>query len=308
MGLYVFGLLRMSEKHRITRRRIWGLGCLVGGLACLVVGMTLAWYGLGARLAPSVANGELFQGVSYERHVQRSPYRMVYHVVVVDLNSAGIATLVTPGDAAAELPLRARTTSEFVEEFDVQLAINGDAFYPWYSNGPFDYYPRPGERVQPVGFAASEGRRYSENTDNEPVIYFGPNNQASFSSPVGRLYNAISGTMMLVKKGKAVSTLDTQDRQPRTAVGLDKARRRLILIVVDGRQPGYSAGATLEQLADILVAAGAFEALNLDGGGSSTLVMQSPGGQVVLNSPIHNRIPGRERPVGNHLGIFAARK
>jgi hypothetical protein len=48
--------------------------------------------------------------------------------------------------------------------------------------------------------------------------------------------------------------------------------------------------------------------MNLDGGGSSTLAVEGANGRPeVLNSPIHQRIPGRERPVGNHLGIFAER-
>ncbi len=46
--------------------------------------------------------------------------------------------------------------------------------------------------------------------------------------------------------------------------------------------------------------------MNLDGGGSSTMVVAGRDGQSrVLNSPIDNYIPGRERPVANHLGIFA---
>lgn len=48
--------------------------------------------------------------------------------------------------------------------------------------------------------------------------------------------------------------------------------------------------------------------MNLDGGGSTTLVMEGDNGQpVLLNSPIDSRIPGRERAVANHLGIFASK-
>jgi hypothetical protein len=44
----------------------------------------------------------------------------------------------------------------------------------------------------------------------------------------------------------------------------------------------------------------------MDGGGSSTLVFEGLfGTSKVVNSPIHGSIPGWERPVGNHLGIFA---
>lgn len=79
----------------------------------------------------------------------------------------------------------------------------------------------------------------------------------------------------------------------------------LWLILIDGRQRNYSEGVTLNELADIAIALGAETALNLDGGGSTTLVVAGPNGPQTLNSPIHTRIPMRQRPVGNHLGLFA---
>jgi exopolysaccharide biosynthesis protein len=76
--------------------------------------------------------------------------------------------------------------------------------------------------------------------------------------------------------------------------------------VADGRQPFYSQGATLYEMAELLIYYGAKDAMNMDGGGSSTLVMRNSLGVVqAVNSPIQTGIPGRERPVGNHLGIFA---
>ncbi len=88
---------------------------------------------------------------------------------------------------------------------------------------------------------------------------------------------------------------------------LDKSREHFLIFVVDGRQPNYSEGIPLPELAEIAIKHGADIALNLDGGGSSTLVKEGADGEaVVLNSPIHLRVPpGRERPVANHLGIFA---
>ena len=91
---------------------------------------------------------------------------------------------------------------------------------------------------------------------------------------------------------------------PRTAVAIDHHRHTLILMVVDGRQPGYSEGVTLEELAKLLAGRGGDEALNLDGGGSTTLVCADAMGVVRrLNRPIHVGIPGNERPVANHLGL-----
>jgi exopolysaccharide biosynthesis protein len=109
---------------------------------------------------------------------------------------------------------------------------------------------------------------------------------------------------MVVERGQVVDGLD-EGREPRSAIGLDRRGRRLILVVVDGRQTGYSEGANLAELGNILINAGAYLAMNLDGGGSSTLVVENASGQPeVLNSPIDGQITGRERPVGNHLGIL----
>ena len=80
----------------------------------------------------------------------------------------------------------------------------------------------------------------------------------------------------------------------------------MLLVVVDGRQPNYSEGVTLVELTEIVAGYGGDTALNLDGGGSTALIARGRTGQPIqLNSPIDNRIPGRERPVANHLGIYA---
>jgi hypothetical protein len=272
---------------------------LIGGTACSLIN---------PRSQPAEAYSQLFQGIQYQRQVLQSPRQMVVHIVTIDLRQRGVSFLVTPGDPKAELPLKARTTSKFMLEFGLQLAINGDGFTPWHSNSPLDYYPHPGDPVSPNGLAASKGVVYAQNPRNHPVLYITRNNQASFNSPTDKLYNAISGDPMLVEKGKLTGeTLASNDQpEPRTAVGLDKRKRKLIIILVDGRQPGYSEGATLAELAEMLVKYGAYTGMNLDGGGSSTLVVLGQDGKpTLLNSPIDLQIVGRERIVGNHLGIFA---
>jgi exopolysaccharide biosynthesis protein len=235
---------------------------------------------------------------------------MVIHVITVDLRASGVALLVTPGDPEAGESLAARTTGQFLEEFELQVAINGDGCTPWYSNHILDYYPHPGDPIQPVGFAASKGTVYSQDTDAEPTIFLSRANQVTFSSPGGKVYNAISGNLMLIEKG--FSQVDPQRSsgedtpQPRTALAVEKGNRRLILVVVDGRQPNYSEGATLAELAGILLAHGGYTGMNLDGGGSSTVVIEGETGRPqVLNSPIDQGIPGRQRAVCNHLGIYA---
>jgi len=283
-----------------------GLGAAAGA-ACLllVLGLGAVWYWFGGRAQPAEKSQELFPGVHYSRQVRQSPRPMVIHLVQVDLRAEGISLLVTPGDPTADLPLFARTTSQFLEEFNLQLAVNGDGFTPWRSNGPLDVYPKSGDAVVPIGLAASQGVQYSTLTDDEPVLYISRNNRAQFNAPGGRVYNAISGNLMLVTRGQALTALEGES-EPRTALALDRRGRTLLILVVDGRQPGYSEGATLAELAALIIEFGGYTGMNVDGGGSSTLVRESTtGGAQVLNSPVDQGIPGRERVVGNHLGIYA---
>jgi hypothetical protein len=76
-------------------------------------------------------------------------------------------------------------------------------------------------------------------------------------------------------------------RQPRTAIGVT-AEGTLLLVVVDGRRPGYSVGMTLVELANFLRSLGAVDATNFDGGGSSTMVAQGD----LINRPTD----GQQRP------------
>jgi exopolysaccharide biosynthesis protein len=87
-----------------------------------------------------------------------------------------------------------------------------------------------------------------------------------------------------------------ETRHPRTAVGIC-ADGRILLVTVDGRQPERSVGMTIAELADLLREMGAVEAINMDGGGSTTMVV---GGRVV-NSP--SDLTG-ERPVGDALLVL----
>ena len=162
------------------------------------------------------------------------------------------------------------------------------------------------------GLAVSGGVTYSKGVTDAPTLYLSRTTDAGFRQPIGEIYNAISGNPMLVEGGKSIAQSFSHptyvEPHPRTAVAVDRDRRSLILIVADGRQPNYSEGVTLAELSEIILEYGGYTALNLDGGGSSTLVVEGESGApLVLNSPIDNRIPGRERPVANHLGLFARR-
>jgi len=265
------------------------------------------------RPAPIPMKQKLYEGVTYRRVVQFLPRPLVAHVIEIDTKTRGIELLITPPDSDGETPLNARTTSQFLDEFGVQIAINGDGFSPWWSRSPADYYPHVGDPVAPLGLSASNGDVYSTGVQTtpgiKPALYFNRRNVLSFNNAPNNIHGAISGDRMIVLKGDIAPDLDDEGVEPRTAIGTNRNGRYLYLVVVDGRQPFYSSGATFVELARVLIDQGAYIAMSLDGGGSSTMVIEGEEGEpVILNSPIDNYIPGRERPVANHLGIYLRRK
>lgn len=287
---------------RTLTRMIFGLLLLLS----LCVGGYLL-YNRG-RPAPIPVKQKLYESVTYRRIVRYFPRPMIAHVLTIDTKQKGVEFLVTPPDSESETPLKARTTTQFLEEFNLQLAINGGGFSPWWSRSPADYYPHVGDPISPFGFTASNGKIYWTTADTEgipPALFISRRNALSFNNKPNRVHNAISGDRMLVLKGEAAPDLEGQEVEPRTAVGINRNGRYVYLVVVDGRQPFYSEGATFRELAQLLIDQGAYVAMSLDGGGSSTMVMEGSDGRPrILNSPIDHYIPGTERPVGTHLGVY----
>ncbi len=119
----------------------------------------------------------------------------------------------------------------------------------------------------------------------------------------GDIRQAISGGPRIVRDG-AISVEYQQERfvqsfasarHPRTGVGIRNGS--LLLVTVDGRQPGYSEGMTLYEFARLFIELGCTDAMNLDGGGSTTMVVRDQ----VVNSPSG----GSQRAVVNALSIMS---
>jgi len=289
--------------------RMAGEITLVVGLALSAIALYQTWYT--HRPIPVNTHETLLQGVTYTRDVRSEPRPLVIHVVTVDLDTPGLQFLVTPGDPSQEYAVTARTTSQFLTEFELQVAVNGDFFTDFWTNGPDDYFPHAGDPVNVTGVAISRGVSYGLNRWDAIPLYVSEDNIVSVREPAGAVYNAVSGNTLFVENGVAITGY-TEDfhllQHPRTAALLDESGRTFLLMVVDGRQQGYSEGVSIPELADIAIEYGAYTAVNLDGGGSSTLVVEGINGQpVVLNSPIDQNMPGRERVVANHLGLYARR-
>ena len=119
-----------------------------------------------------------------------------------------------------------------------------------------------------------------------------------------RAYTILGGGPQLIKDGKiAITNVQEKitpafvnDGHPRTAIREARVGK-ILLLTIDGHQPGESIGMPLTTLADLLIGLGAVEAMNLDGGGSTTMV-------------IHNKIVNRpsdqtgERPVSDAILVF----
>ncbi|PAQ13805.1 hypothetical protein CD798_13335 [Bacillaceae bacterium SAOS 7] len=136
-----------------------------------------------------------------------------------------------------------------------------------------------------------------------------PGQQVEFNTSVApgweNVKQALGGMIILVKDGQKVNFKEdsfTTAKAPRTAVGI-REDGSVFFVVVDGRQPGYAEGITVFELRDLMLELGAINALNLDGGGSSTFTSRTPGETdlSVKNLPSD----GKERPVANSFFIVS---
>jgi hypothetical protein len=300
-------LWRRRLRHRpLLRKLLTSASTLVVllGVACLAAGGYAWWYT--HRPDPVAGRTPLFHGITHIIETRRSPRPMVIHIVEIDTKADGISFLGTPADRPPGHTLKARKTSTFVEEFGVAVAINANYFYPFKSNSVFDFYPHEGDPVDVVGYAASRGDVYSDKKWRPGTLFISENNQASFEEPIGAVYNAIAGNGFVVRDGRIAGPFEDDVPYPRAGLGVDAGRRRLFFIIIDGKQWGYSDGATLTELGEAMIRHGVHDGIRLDEGGSSTIAARNADGSArTLNSPINHRIPHFERVVANHLGVLA---
>lgn len=241
----------------------------------------------------------LFQGVDLTEITQTAPLPLRVYGVRIDLTATGIRFLATPSNGDAPKETNAATTTTFLLKNRCQLAINASPFS--------DVVDAEGEPEDILGLSVSNGDAYSPQHPQFASLIITRGNKARVAAPpldASDAHNAVGGFGLLMKDGDNVG--DPGKRHPRTAAGVSRDGRYLYFLVIDGRQPARSAGATTAETAVWLAYLGAHEGLNLDGGGSTALVTQGAAGEPrTINTPIHNGVPGRERPVGNHLGVFA---
>jgi hypothetical protein len=305
-GALAGGLAVLRRARRWPR---WSVGPLLLVVGVVGAGVAGYWLWFTHRGPPQAVREEWFAGVRYERLVLQQPRPLVAHLVRIDLAEPGIELLVTPGQPSEAGDVLADTTSGFAARHGVQLAINAHFFYPFHANSPLDYQPRVGEPVRIVGRAASRGVVYGKDSPETVTVYLSRERRVSFERPEGAVWQALSGLGYVLREGVPVPHPEqgASDRPyPRTALAVDATGRHLLLLVVDGKQHRYSQGATLAEVADLLLKHGGHTGIQLDGGGSATLVRGDARGRVrTVNAFSNFRLPWWERPVATHLGVYA---
>ena len=275
-------------------------------LITLLIGAAVSLLGSSALHAADTESTP-FPGVRHvHRHVSK-PREIDMHIVMVDLNQPGVRIMTTGpnGDRPGETDLE--TTRAFVKRSQAQIGINSGFF----SRTAED---RKHGMADLSSLAVSDGARVSDwGTWIKDAINIGADNTVTFvtrakedttgymTTPKVDLFNAMAGNVRLLRDGVVLPGKGGDATYPQTAVG-HTADHRLILFVSDGRQPGFSAGMTYEEVAGVLKELGVVDAIAFDGGGSATIVMADgkDGEPRVLNRPSD----GKERAVGNNLGVI----
>jgi exopolysaccharide biosynthesis protein len=271
-----------------------------------------------------------FPYVAYEHVVRHDPDESIY-LVTIDLTNPKVRARVAPAGPDPDGPGEWQTTlmpvREIAQREHFDVAINGSFFaitrptstpiaeeQAEKSGAPAATLPaqvagyRVGLWAKSVGWTMTDGKLWSSaNGDGWPIVWVDSNRHVQISTlkavPVDAT-QIVAGNCYLLEGGKPAEPFEgmMKVRHPRTAIGIDRDGTRLIILAVDGRRPGTSVGMTGPELAAALKRAGAWTAINLDGGGSTTLAMRDPetGEFKVLNQPSD----GHERPVSDVLGIF----
>ena len=269
-----------------------------------------------------VKSVEYRPGVTLKRLVAEKPRKMAAYLVQIDLTTPGIGFTATerapnwgePMPDSPDFPIETEceTTADFMRRRreageNVGIAVNAAAYHPFEYPGIHRYAAFWGWNVS-NGVPLSKGR----NPRNAAMFILRENGRAEIASSLSPsetdgIEFSFSGKGIILKDGE-----DFDDPLllrggtagsvcPRTTFGLTADGKTLILLVVDGRQPGYSMGASIDDLRRILRSEGCSDAIDMDGGGSSSLVVfdRKSGTPRMLN----RHKDGLVRKVGLNFGI-----
>lgn len=314
-----------SGYHLISRiaRRAFYLDAGVAIAAYVAVNLC------GCKELPPGANGRHYEkvrdGVTLGAYTLEAPRKMAVYVARVDLTTPGISFTATerdpkwgepiPGangsDGRKTIGTKRETTVDFMARRraagkNVEIAVNTTGFGPW--ERPFNH-----EYAGFCGWLCVDGVEVSHNCRKFGRPYFVVYKDGRVEI-LRRLDPAKRGDIAIAMYGNALVLKDGMVGYenipegtggdiivPRTVLGLTADMKTLVIIAVDGRQPGYSDGARYPDLVDILRGEGVADAISVDGGGSTSLVVFDHAN----NRPrmINHQPRGKRRKVGMNLGI-----
>jgi exopolysaccharide biosynthesis protein len=258
-----------------------------------------------------------YLGITYIDRTESAPRALHMHIAQIDLTAPGLRFKLSAPAGPREVVRQ--TTLEFMTQEHAQLAVNAHFFLP---------FPSADRDAWVIGIAASDGRVYSAfespeqdyalladapgvniDRDNHAAIVHRDRAQADgvhVAEPTV-LFTTVAGSAQIVTDGTtSIPDLEWYRAvQARTAIGLSRDGRTLTLFTVD--KSGGSEGMQVGEVADLLRRDyGVWDALNLDGGGSTTMTMEDPVTHVpgLINaSSDKDAVSGRS--VGTSLAVFA---
>ena len=228
-----------------------------------------------------VADGVTYTAYHYEDE-QGLPYNA--YVMTIDPSKAYLY-MGSASDSYEFIPstkgnVMQHITSAVANGVNVVGGVNGDYFA---ISG--DYHPQ-GLAIKEGKVIGSGGTPYCGFTyDGRMVI-----GESGSNSDYSDLRTAVGGSHMIVKDGLPYKLAMDQSHgntsHPRTLAGY-KEDGTMILAVIDGRMPNVSNGATLAECARFMIELGADRAINLDGGGSSTMIIKNGSTFALKNDPCY---------------------
>jgi len=186
------------------------------------------------------------------------------------------------------------------------VAANSAPWWPW--TPPYTH-----QYAHPAGIGILNGEVICDTKPHKAVFVVYENGKVDIVTEVPeadykKIRLAASGFAIILRDGELLEGGGYEKAlNPRCAYGLSKDRRYLYLLTIDGRQKDWSLGATGLETAGILKDAGACDAINMDGGGSTTLCYWDAKTRkpVVVN---RHTADGYQRPVGSNIGIYLNKK
>ena len=241
-------------------------------------------------------------GLHYELQEIKEPRVNRIHVLRVDLQAGKIKPVVVVGaDPDGDGPAETALTSP------LKLAA-GPAVVAFINTNPWDSFPNEqgrrnrrwfaGQPVDISGLASSSGTIRSPTQSHAASVWFDGTGRLRLGVAPGadqepaeeeRLTEGVAGFGLVMKAGKLVVG-EGGAVHPRTAIGVDRTGKTAWLVVVDGRQRGFSEGMNLHELGRQMKQLGCWDAMNMDGGGSSVMGLVNEAGKMeVFNSPSDRR-------------------